>query len=248
MSARIRPRSALLCQEPHYEAFPFPPRLRREITGAVVSPREILKISDRAYRVLLDSPSAPERKKALRDACLAPKAYKLCWDLWGTEMPPSMRSTLLFEHGFIDSSVDAFIKNYKASLQFSGLLDEKNGLEEEEEPEINHQNEVSSASVQSQDGALPSVMPQNAAPAQGIEAAPSAPTIERPLLTKGAGMRQEIFTVSEGDVTIQWPERMSADSLQDFKDWLRILERKITRSSLPPQSSTQRTVDEPPLG
>jgi hypothetical protein len=53
--------------------------------------------------------------------------------------------------------------------------------------------------------------------------------------SKGVGMRQEVFTVDEGDVTIQWPERMSQASIEDFMDWIKILERKIKRSVLTPQ-------------
>jgi len=50
-----------------------------------------------------------------------------------------------------------------------------------------------------------------------------------PLPNKHA-MRQDIFSLAEGTVTIQWPTPLSADSIQDLKDWLKIVERKITRS------------------
>jgi|HubBroStandDraft_1064217.scaffolds.fasta_scaffold120808_2 hypothetical protein len=43
-------------------------------------------------------------------------------------------------------------------------------------------------------------------------------------------MRQDIFSLAEGTVTIQWPTPLSADSIQDLKDWLKIVERKIARS------------------
>jgi hypothetical protein len=43
-------------------------------------------------------------------------------------------------------------------------------------------------------------------------------------------MRQDIFSLAEGTVLIQWPTPLSADSIQDLKDWLKIVERKITRS------------------
>lgn len=56
-------------------------------------------------------------------------------------------------------------------------------------------------------------------------------------------MRQEIFALAEGDVTIQWPEQLSTDSYQDFTDWLDLLKRKIKRSV---QASAQ--TNEPPKG
>ena len=51
-------------------------------------------------------------------------------------------------------------------------------------------------------------------------------------------MRQEVFALTEGDVTIQWPEVLSADSFQDFDDWLAILKRKIKRSVVAPDVPT----------
>lgn len=86
---------------------------------------------------------------------------------------------------------------------------------------------------------------QNLPPAVQTPPAHIAATIAMP--QKGVGMRQEVFALAEGDVTIQWPERLSADSLLDFKDWLRILERKITRSALPPQTPAQGADEDAPL-
>ena len=46
-----------------------------------------------------------------------------------------------------------------------------------------------------------------------------------------ANMRQDVFSLAEGNVTLQWPTPLSPDSIQDLKDWLEILKRKITRSA-----------------
>ena len=50
-----------------------------------------------------------------------------------------------------------------------------------------------------------------------------------PLLPTRA-MRQDIFSLAEGTASIQWPTPLSEESIQDLKDWLKIVERKITRS------------------
>ncbi|MGA2849373.1 MAG: hypothetical protein ABSE46_10280 [Terracidiphilus sp.] len=42
-------------------------------------------------------------------------------------------------------------------------------------------------------------------------------------------MREDVFSLAEGNVTFQWPAPLSPDSIQDLKDWLKILERKISR-------------------
>jgi hypothetical protein len=33
-------------------------------------------------------------------------------------------------------------------------------------------------------------------------------------------MKQEVFTLAEGDVVLQWPSELSMESYTDFKDWL----------------------------
>jgi hypothetical protein len=45
-----------------------------------------------------------------------------------------------------------------------------------------------------------------------------------------AGVRQDLFSLPEGTVTVSWPASISQESFQDIADWLTILERKIKRS------------------
>jgi hypothetical protein len=185
---------------------------------------ESIKITDRAYRILVDSPNSPERSQAIRDACLAPKAYKMCWDQFGPDMPDSMRSTLIFQHGFNESTVDGFLTNYKKSVQFAGLMDTSGEKKQESDP-------PSEMGINKPDP-LQSIPPPSHPPAAHPPAPMHAGKVVLP--PKGVNMRQEVFALAEGDVTIQWPERLSADSLEDFTDWLRILERKIKRNVIVP--------------
>jgi hypothetical protein len=45
-----------------------------------------------------------------------------------------------------------------------------------------------------------------------------------------AGSRQDVFSLTEGPVTIQWPATLSSESYEDLSAWLDILKRKIGRS------------------
>lgn len=83
-----------------------------------------VKLSARAVRILLDEPDSAERKEELKKAAIAPKWYEYCWKKWGKEMPPAMRSNLLIEHGFVESTVDAFLSNYRKSIAFAGVLND----------------------------------------------------------------------------------------------------------------------------
>lgn len=187
-------------------------------------------------------------------------------------MPASMRSTLIFSHGFHESTVDGFLKDYKKSVEFAGLMsaseDNKRDPERVEAPKValgdfvqwEHDGILGLPSALklvklSEDGSygwveghttglpvseLVRVDPPASPPVpplpQGQPPSPPAPqqrpkhAEHRTLPPKGVGMRQEVFSLTEGDVTIQWPETLSQESLEDFNDWLRILERKVKRS------------------
>jgi hypothetical protein len=67
------------------------------------------------------------------------------------------------------------------------------------------------------------------------ESLPDSARIARlplPLLPQKT-MQEDVFSLSEGRVVIQWPAPLSAESIADLKDWLKIVERKITRSTAP---------------
>jgi hypothetical protein len=83
-----------------------------------------VKLSSRSVRILLDEPDSAERLEEIRKAAIAPKWYEYCWKKWGKEMPPAMRSNLLIEHGFVESTVDGFLSNYRKSIAFAGLMDD----------------------------------------------------------------------------------------------------------------------------
>ncbi len=42
--------------------------------------------------------------------------------------------------------------------------------------------------------------------------------------------KQDVFTLDEGQVVLQWPPNLSPESFQDLKDWLELQLRKIGRA------------------
>ncbi len=69
---------------------------------------------------------------------------------------------------------------------------------------------------------------QDAAIDQGISNSASAapPPIKQPQ----PGNKQDVFSLDEGQVILQWPSKMSHASFEDFKDWIDLQLRKIGRS------------------
>ena len=43
-------------------------------------------------------------------------------------------------------------------------------------------------------------------------------------------MNQEVFAMESGEVTLQWPAKMTAEEYEDFKAWLKLIERKASRA------------------
>jgi hypothetical protein len=55
---------------------------------------------------------------------------------------------------------------------------------------------------------------------------------------QGVKMKQDVFSVAEGEVVLSWPTPLSADSIEDLKAWLKIMERKIARSTVEEKTDT----------
>lgn len=65
------------------------------------------------------------------------------------------------------------------------------------------------------------------------------------------GFKEDVFSLDEGSVVLQWPERLSKISAQDLEDWLALIGRKIKRAAdAPPpgdadEPATPAEIDRP---
>lgn len=70
-----------------------------------------------------------------------------------------------------------------------------------------------------------------AAEAPAVKREQEKPKLSDPrILRAKPGVRQDVFSIAEGEVSIQWPASLSPESFEDIGDWLDILKRKIGRS------------------
>ena len=44
------------------------------------------------------------------------------------------------------------------------------------------------------------------------------------------GSKQDVFSLPEGEVVLEWPEQMSPESYEDFESWVNLVLRKVRRS------------------
>jgi len=64
--------------------------------------------------------------------------------------------------------------------------------------------------------------------------------LQPPVYAGGSVMKNEVFSLDGGgEVVITWPSPLSAAVIEDIKDWLKIVERKISRSVEKPEEAAQ---------
>lgn len=181
--------------------------------------RRHVNLTDLAFRILLDErPESSERDEALRRAALMPKIHAELFGKWPDGLPsnPNLRHYLLIEKKFNENAVDDFIRQLRATAEFAKIYSQpassNSAVAEEDNDSIN----VGSA------GPAPELSSQfSASPAQ--QAQP-------PRVVAGPNVRQDTFSLDEGQVVLQWPAQLSEASYEDLKDWLELQLRKIKRS------------------
>ena len=168
-----------------------------------------VKISEDALIILVEPKESLERKKAIMQAAFMPALFSELRKQYGDALPSdeNMRSYLL-RNGFSPTSVDSPIRAYRETI---GLVNDiSSGYNDPLEDE----------GGASMDQAQETGVAPNPTGGGGI----SAPAAIQP------GNKQDIFSLDEGQVIIQWPANMSEDSFEDFKEWLRLVEKKIGRA------------------
>jgi hypothetical protein len=200
------------------------------------------------------------RAKAIREAAIMPPIYSELieqYRITGLPSDETLEGELKAYKGFNPNAVKEFIKAFRETLEFAGLTDfsvlgseskaeqggetvklgdyvqwEPNGILQFQEPR--RVSKVSEGFV-FVDGSTTG-MPIAEVTVSEAPADPPKPAVVTPLrvVTRNSGgsttMRQDVFSITEGDVVLAWPTPLSTESIQEIKDWLKIAERKIVRS------------------
>jgi hypothetical protein len=91
--------------------------------GLIQDDEGMVRLSDRALRLLRDPGDTPERTELLRQAALAPPLHSRLWERYGADLPSDkdLRSWLVLELRFNEGSVEDFLRSYKETMVFAGL-------------------------------------------------------------------------------------------------------------------------------
>jgi hypothetical protein len=167
--------------------------------------------------------------------------------------------TAEWEPPFNEKSVDGFIREYKDTIAFAKLSESdkvasEDGNSEDSEgggssyvPKVGEYVQwESQGALQfkeparvlriSTDGGFAFVegtstgLPVNELRRADAPSTPLQPQIVRAPLLLTTNMQEDVYSIPEGRIVVQWPASLSAESVQEVKDYLKLLERKITRS------------------
>lgn len=180
----------------------------------------VIRLSQRGLDIVRDDrEDSPERDSLLKEAALTPKIIRDLVD----EYPDGGASAetlkyFLVKREFNPNAVSDVLKVYDDAKSYLILDAESNSEDSDGEPETSI---GKPADVEGKEERKAPVIIKD-----DVVAATNALKV----LTPGGSMRQETFALDTGDVTIQWPSKMTVESYQDFSDWLDILKRKVKRN------------------
>lgn len=178
------------------------------------------RVSDTAYAILFLSDASDGRGAALAQAALSPTIFKDLWAKYRSDASEgTLKDFLIHKREFNPASVDQVVSNYKATIMFAKLtnVSHTEAEEDQESPEL--------LEVQERQPTRPHQAPQPPISSPPQSSLPGW----KPVIGK-VNIQQDVFTLTEGPVTIQWPESLSPESYEDLRDWLDIMKRKIGRS------------------
>ena len=180
-----------------------------------------VRLTDLAFQILLDErPDSAERDDAVRRAAFLPKIHAELFTHWPDELPSNqnLRHYLLVAKKFNDNAVDDFIKELRITADFAKVYSQRGAL--------TNSAALSSTDIppdNAHDSNAGNKLPATTAPVQTA----TLPTIP-PTGTNGQ-LRQDTFSLDEGQVVLQWPANLSEHSYEDMKDWIELQMRKIRR-------------------
>lgn len=164
-----------------------------------------IMVTPLALDLLLHPEGSADWLEAARTAAKSPKLFADLMSKYQPHELPSdstLRHYLVAQRSLNPSVVDTVLKNFKATLKFARL---------------------------DSSDTLPPIKPPVDDPSKG-SGVTTLETPQVPPMKPGAAMKQDVFSLEEGNVVLQWPSQMSPASYEDFKSWVELQLRKISRT------------------
>ena len=170
--------------------------------GLIEGSGDELRVSDDAISALMAPPGAPERSAALERLALRPGLFQeLRKDFPNTLPNIDNLKFLLIKRNFIPEAAEKAAKSYLATMSLVAGNPGEYSDENEEGDDAQDENDT-----------------------------PPPPLNRNKRREVKSGMKEDVFSLSEGDVVLQWPEGLSQESYEDVEAWTKLILRKIKRS------------------
>ncbi len=167
------------------------------------------RVSDLAVSIIAHESGSPERIEAIRRAAAEPELFNELNSKYSKASDGAIRAYLLTQK-FILPAAEAVIRSYRETKAF--VDSETAGYNPPEEP-------LEATLQQQNESNLVSQTPPNTLNKLS----------NQPLNAPKPGMRQVVFALKEGDVTITFPEGLSPESVSDLSDYIDVFMRKAKR-------------------
>lgn len=180
------------------------------------------QLTDDALRIVLDQEAeSDKREAAIRRVALNPKIHREIWDKYGAADVSDgvLKSYLTLDRReaglapFGEGAADDLIAEYRETVAFAGLASGDILPSSDEDKEDVDDKPNPSAKSDTGRGEKDRVQTQRRN--RQRERQPS--------------MKEDVFTLQEGDVVIQWPDHLSRESYEDLEAWTQLILRKIKR-------------------
>ncbi len=216
----------------------------------------LLKLSELALDIVTDyARHSPQWWEAMKRAALTPMQHAQLWEKYGDKLPDyeEIRRYLVREQKFRDNAVGEFIKEYRSTLNFAGLLqdrDVQDGSFAEDQAQSPSRKVSRGEYVEwnSRDGdqsrspgraskivddrahVYEEVRRTSVPTAQATVVEPSVFATPSPRTSlPQVGGTDDVYSLDDGQAIVRWPGRLSSADYEDFKVWLDLISRKAKR-------------------
>lgn len=174
--------------------------------------RKELSITQDGESIAVDHAGSKERMEAIEKVALTPQVFSEIIAKYGDTKPSAtVLVPYLVKKGFSESAADSVVRTFHDTLEF--VNEEKKAYNEA----------TGQGAGDSDDG-------EDSEDTENKDDIGNGKETKQKRIISVKGMNQDIFTLEEGDVTLQWPKHMSNESYNDFKSWVDLILRKAKRS------------------
>jgi hypothetical protein len=185
-----------------------------------------LKLTKLAMDILLLPEGDAQRLEAIKQSALMPVPFRELWEQHGINLPSNqnLQHYLVTTKNFRPDAATDLIRQYKRTIEFAKLSEgDKIG-----EGDVVENHPIGAVGQPDVSGAVDLfrgtfLSPQRRHAIESMEQSRKTTPMQ-------SDVKQDTFTLAEGQVVFQWPSHLSAESFEDLKDWLELQMRKIGRS------------------